>query len=367
MTGCVIPFTGLARQHNTLREEILAVTDKVLSSGVLMSGPYTEQLEQWLCQRNRVAHAVTCHSGTQALELIAEYFRADFPLLANSPPCVAIPALTYPATANAFVRQGWTVEFVDVDSQGLIDLSAVHDDRVAAVVLVGLYGQSIAHIGHFDAWRRFLGMSVGIFEDAAQHWLSADCTRMGVASAISFDPTKNLPASGNGGAVVTNNADFAAWCQQQRQHGLPNHNTAGTNSRMSELDCAHVLVRTQYLDAWQDRRRVIAHYYLDQLRDLPVRCLIADQDFAFHCFHKFVIDLDARDHLYAHLARAGIETRVHYAEPVSDLGVMRQFDAPNMMSRAHALSRRVLSLPIYPELSDTEAEEVMRQVRAFFA
>lgn len=366
MTGYVIPFTGLTRQHNSLREEILAVTDRVLSSGVLMSGEYTEQFEQWLCQRNRVDHAITCHSGTQALELIAEYYREDYRTL-EIPSCVAIPALTYPATANAFLRQGWTIEFVDVDHQGIIDLSAVRDDRVTAVVLVGLYGQSISHIGHFDAWRRFLGMGVTLFEDAAQHWLSADCTRMGAASAISFDPTKNLPASGNGGAVVTHNADFAQWCRAQRKHGLPNHNTAGTNSRMSELDCAHLLVRSRHLDAWQARRKAIAHYYRDQLRDLPVRCLIEDQDFAFHCFHKFVIDLDARDHLHAHLARAGIETRIHYAEPVSDLGIMRQFTAPNMMSHAHALSRRVLSLPIYPELTDAEAEEVMRQVRAFFS
>lgn len=366
MTGCVIPFTGLIRQHNSLREQILEVTDSVLTSGALMDGEYTQRFEQWLCQRNRIEHAITCHSGTQALEFIAEFYRRDLEDMGIH--CsIAVPALTYPATANAFARQGWNIEFVDVDGQGIMDLSRVPDQRVTAMVLVGLYGAAITHVGAIDAWRRFLGMNVTVFEDAAQHWLAADCTRIGRASAISFDPTKNLPASGNGGAVITSDKDFAEWCRSQRRHALPNHATAGTNSRMSELDCAHLLVRTQHLDAWQSRRRTIAHYYRGRLQGLPLRCLINDDNLHAHCFHKFVIDLDARDHLYAHLARVGIETRVHYAEPVSDLGIMRQFTAPDMMSHAHALSRRVLSLPIYPELTDSEVEYVTDQVRAFFA
>lgn len=366
MTGFVIPFTGLARQHNTLREEILAATDAVLSSGVLMSGEWTQKFEQWLCQRNRVEHAITCHSGTQALEFIAEFYRESFSSLGLT--CtIAVPALTYPATANAFVRQGWGVEFVDVDECGIMDLSGVPDQRIGALVLVGLYGAAITNIGYFDSWRRFLGMGVTVFEDAAQHWLSAGCTRIGRATAISFDPTKNLPASGNGGAVLTADADFAQWCRSQRQHGLPGHNSAGTNSRMSELDCAHLMVRTRHLDRWQERRRSIANYYRAQLRNLPVRCLVTDDNATYHSFHKFVIDLDARDLLYAHLARAGVETKVHYSDPISDLGVLRQFGGPNMLSRAHALSRRVLSLPIYPELSDTEAEYIMNQVQAFFS
>jgi len=184
----VIPFTGLARQHNNLRQQILEVTDSVLTSGALMEGRYTQEFEQWLCQRNRIEHAITCHSGTQALEFIAEFYHNDLQALGMT--CsIAVPALTYPATANAFVRHGWNIEFVDVDAQGIMDLSRVPDQRVSAMVLVGLYGAAITNIGGLDAWRRFLGMGVTVFEDAAQHWLAADCTRIGRASAISFDPT----------------------------------------------------------------------------------------------------------------------------------------------------------------------------------
>jgi len=107
MTGSLsIPFTGLKKQYNQLRTEILDITDEVYRSGQLMSGNYTAEFENWLAKRNHSKYAITCHSGTQALEIIAEYYRTKISI---NPPRVVVPSMTYVATAHAFIRAGWEV------------------------------------------------------------------------------------------------------------------------------------------------------------------------------------------------------------------------------------------------------------------
>ena len=363
MTGSKIPFTGLKRQYTDLREELLAATDAVMSSGVLMDGTYTQELEQWLAQRNRSRHAITCHSGTSALECIAEFYATEAGM--PNPPRALIPSLTYTATANAFMRAGWEIEFGDVDANGIIDLRRIDtSSSLQAVILVGLYGASIGHLGSLQVWKKLKFHEIMLIEDAAQHWLANDSVRLGIASAISFDPMKNLPASGNGGAVITSDSTLWEFAQQWRNNGKHNHDNTGTNSRMSEIDCSHILVRSRYIDQWQQRRARIAHYYIKRFAGSSVRSLIDAENILGHSFHKFVIDSDHRDRIKSRLAEQGIETRIHYAQPLHEVSVFRQWPGPGMLSNASALSRRILSLPCYPEMTDAEVETVADQVLA---
>jgi dTDP-4-amino-4,6-dideoxygalactose transaminase len=117
-TGLTIPFTGLRKQYNNLRQEILNVTDEVLRSGVLMDGNYTAEFTNWLIKKNLSKYSQLCHSGTQALEIIALYFSQRIGI---QPPTVVIPALTYPATANAWIRAGWRIHILDTDNYGQMD------------------------------------------------------------------------------------------------------------------------------------------------------------------------------------------------------------------------------------------------------
>ena len=185
MTGLNIPFTGLKKQYNNLRTEILDVTDEVLRSGQLMSGNYTAEFENWLAKKNQSKYAVTCHSGTQALEAIAAYYKLQ--LTSTTIPTVAIPSMTYVATANAFLQAGWNIYIADTDNYGLLDKKRIPFElSVQATVLVGLYGASVNKLeGKF--WATDI-----IIEDGAQHWLANDGQRFGNATAISFDPMKNL-------------------------------------------------------------------------------------------------------------------------------------------------------------------------------
>ena len=352
MNGLKIPFTGLKKQYNTLRTEILDATDEVLRSGQLMAGNYTAEFENWLAKKNHSKYAVTCHSGSQALEIIAEYYRLQSSI---NPPRVVVPAMTYVATANAFIRAGWEIYIADTDTHGLLDKKKIPQDlSVQATVLVGLYGAAVNG-------NRFWATDL-IIEDGAQHWLADGCNRVGNATAISFDPMKNLNAYSNGGAVVTDDIDLLEFAREWCNNGKPKHTSIGTNSRMSEVESAQMMVKTKYIDTWQARRKNISLYWIGRLKNTGIRSLINTQNFETHCYHKFVIDIDRRDIVSRNLAIKGIETRVHYREPLHELSAYSDYTSPDILSVASALSRRVLSLPIYPELSDLEVEYIIDSV-----
>ena len=353
-TGLTIPFTGLRKQYNNLRSEILEVTDEVLRSGQLMNGNYTAEFENWLAKKNGVGFAVLCHSGTQALEIIAQFYAEQ---MGVNPPTVIVPALTYPATANAWIRAGWNIYILDTDHNGQMDYKKLpHDVSYQAVCLVGLYGHSINR-----QWQDHYGNIT--VEDAAQHWLSDKCQRVGESSAISFDPTKNFANYGNGGAIVTLSDDMYHFAKDMINNGKHhNHSEVGTNSRMSEVDCAQMMVKTQHLDAWQARRGIIAKHWIDRLKNSAARSLIDDTNFDRHCYHKFVIETTSRDALQRDLALRKIETKIHYSEPLQELPAYQHYSGPDMLAASYALSRRCLSLPIYPELTDLEVEYVIDQV-----
>ena len=352
MNGLKIPFTGLKKQYNNLRTEILDATDEVLRSGQLMQGNHTAEFENWLAKKNHSKYAITCHSGSQALEIIAEYYRLQSSV---TPPRVVVPAMTYVATANAFIRAGWEVYIADTDYHGLLDKKKIPNElSIQATVLVGLYGAAV----NAD---RFWGTDL-IIEDGAQHWLANKGNRVGNACAISFDPMKNLNAYGNGGAVVTDDLDLLEFAREWTNNGKPNHTSIGTNSRMSEIECAQMMVKTQHIDAWQARRANICLYWMGRLKNTGIRSLIDVHNFETHCYHKFVIDVDHRDILQRNLAIKGIETKIHYREPLHELPAYSNYHGPDILSVASALSRRVLSLPLYSELSDLEVEYIIDSV-----
>ncbi len=355
----MIPFFGLAKQYKNLKIELLDATDLVLRSGTLMNGEYTSNFETWLAIRTNTMYSVTVHSGTQALEIIAKWSRQEHDNYIEDPdikPVVKIPNITYVATLNAFINAGYEVELIDTDKNGLmIATENVLDDFIKHRCAVGLYGAN----PHVNTTTGLMNDIV----DGAQHWLVAD--DIGQGMAISFDPTKNLPASGNGGAIVTNDRSLYDYAYSYRSNGKHEHETAGTNSRMSEQECAQLLVRAKYIDKWQWRRKEIRHYYLDEFKNIDLRCL--SRDHIVHADQKFVVYSGKRDELQKHLSDAGIEVKVHYPHSLSELPLAKKIKIkPDMLSTSVMLTKGLLSLPIYPELSDSEVEFISKTVKQFF-
>lgn len=348
-----IPHFGLQRQYRNLKDELLDATDRALSTGQLVGGKYTRDFESWLAVKTQANFAITVHSGSQALEIIARYTLLKLHKENNkTTPTIKIPNLTYPATLNAFLNAGWKVQLVDTDKYGIINT-----DPSVYTCLVGLYGRKPwAHLKYRNVFSCIV--------DGAQHWLCADGD-VGSGMAISFDPTKNLPSSGNGGAIVTNNVELYKFAIDYRDNGKStDFSHLGTNSKMSEQDCAQLLVRKKYIDYWQDRRHEIANYWIDCFRDLPLRCL--NDTIGPHAHQKFVMYMPDRNSLHTHLITDGVESKIHYDYTLGDLPVSKNLVKPDMLSTSVMLSRGVLSLPLYPELTDEEVEYIMEKVKSFF-
>ena len=343
-----IPHFGLQRQYKNLKEELLDATDRALSTGQLVGGKYTKEFESWLAVKTKTKYAITVHSGSQALEIIARHKLAWHYTDNKHVPIIKLPNLTYPATLNAFINAGWKVELVDTDRYGIIDTK--FDTYCCAV---GLYGRK--------PWpKKEISDSHYAIVDGAQHWLCANGD-VGAGMAISFDPTKNLPSSGNGGAIVTNDEALDKFAANYKDNGKStDFGVLGTNTKMSEQDCAQILVRTKYIDEWQERRHEIANYWIDCFKDLPLRCLT--DTIGPHAHQKFVVYLPDRNSLHTHLLTNGIESKVHYEYTLGDLPISKNLVKPDMFGTSVMLSRGVLSLPIYPELTDDEVKYIMEKV-----
>lgn len=347
----MIPHFGLKRQYQYkhLRDELLDATDRVLSSGQFLDGKYTRDFENWLCVETKSDYSITVHSGTQALEIIAAF------RYSSGHSSVIIPNVTYPATLNAFLNHDYAIKISDTDKYGI--MVEDYPDTTHNYCLVGLYGRKPWHdVGFLD--------SPNFIVDGAQHWLVAD-GEIGIGMSISFDPTKNLPSTGNGGAIVTNDKDLYDYAVLVRNNGKPNFDFAGTNTKLSEQDCAHLLVRAQYIDYWQERREQIRQYYCRELREY-VRCL-SDDDVP-HANQKFVVyEPERRNSLHTHMLTSGIETKVHYDYTLSELILSDEIaDKPTPISASYMLMKGVLSLPIYPELTDSEVEFITHKVKEFY-
>ena len=184
---------------------------------------------------------------------------------------------------------------------------------------------------------------------------------------LSFDPTKNFNNYGSGGMILTDDFEHYEICRNLRDNGKIIHEAPGTNSKMSEADCAQMLVKLNYFDEWQRRRKEIAEYYIDQLYQY-VDIIMPGPDVE-HAWHKFVIRTDNRSALMHNLSINGIETKVHYEYALYDLGVGYNYVdySHNLYTETSAFTRECMSLPIYPELTDAEVESIVDHIKRYMS
>jgi dTDP-4-amino-4,6-dideoxygalactose transaminase len=350
MSGYKIPFVDLRRQYEDLREEILDQMDSVFLSGQMLDGPMTRAFENAMAKRCHRRHAITVNSGTQAICLA---------LMAMTPPRndgVMIPAVSFVATKNAVDILGRNSHVVDVDDQGLLDVRSIDiaplKKKIGIMMYVNLYGNMVDQ-DKIRMYTEFFNEGLLTIEDAAQsfgaYWDDQPSGSFGDASILSFDPMKNLPNYGSGGMVLTDDDLLANEIRNFKDNGkLSGFQIPGTNSKMNEADCAAMMVKLGHFDAWQARRAEIAEYYDSRLADYVSLPQINPR--VTPSWHKYVIQTPERDALQQYLFDHGVETKIHYAEPFAPL------------SNAIYLCDRVLSLPIYPEMTDSEVETVAELV-----
>ena len=353
------------RQHGALRAELISAAERVLTSCRFILGPEVASLESELAALCGTRHGIGVNSGTDALVLALKAVGV------GAGDEVITPAFSFVASASAVVMVHALPVFVDIDpitynlDPALVARAVT--TRTRAIVAVHLYGQPAAMDAITDLAR---ARGLAVIEDAAQAVGAAYAGRpagsWGDAACLSFYPTKNLAACGDGGMVLTARDDVAEAVRRLRDHGSSRkyeHVELGYSSRLDELQAAFLRVKLRHLRVWNDRRRDIGARYRELLEGAPL-ALAQERAPAHHIYHQFTVRTPKRDALVAALADAGVGTAVHYPIPVPAQPLFAVPDVDRAFPNAARAAAEVLSLPCFPELLDAEVRDVADAVRA---
>ncbi len=363
-----IPYLDLIAQMRPLRKEIDAAIARTLDNCSFCLGPDVAQFEKDFARYCGGEHCVAFNSGTSALHvamLLLNVGRDDEVITTPS---------SFVATSWAISYVGAKPVYVDVDDATFnLDPKRVEraiTPRTKAVLPVHLYGQSADLEPLLEICRRH---KLPLVEDAAQaHGATYQGKRIGTFGAIScfsFYPGKNLGAYGEGGALVTNSAAYAARARALREHGSTKryyHDEIGFNYRMEGMQGAILGVKLKHLDAWTEGRRRVAQRYTELLADTPLQ-LPKQADYGESAWHLYVVRHPQRDALKKHLEENHIGCALHYPLPLhlqkayAHLGY-KEGDFPV----AEKAARQCLSLPIYPELTEPQIQCVSQVIHEFF-
>jgi dTDP-4-amino-4,6-dideoxygalactose transaminase len=367
----MVPFIDLTRQYRTIENEILSAVERVFEKGRFILGEEVSAFEKEFARHCGVRYGVGVNSGTDAL-----YLALKAAGIGKGDEVITV-ANSFIASALAISFTGAKPIFVDIapgtytmDPDGLEDLLRKRRGRtIKAILPVHLYGHpaDMSSIGKIA--NRY---HLTVIEDACQaHGAELKGRKIGSFGAMgcfSFYPTKNLGAYGDGGMVVTDDKKLYERLKLLRCYGEKKkyeHILQGGNSRLDEVQAAILRVKLKYLDRWNGQRREKALIYKKKIEEAGVVCPV-EKEGSFHVYHLFVIRAKRRNSLQAFLKEKGIETLIHYPVPIhlqkayKDLGHQRG-DLPV----TERYSREVLSLPFFPDITDSEMDEVATQIKLF--
>lgn len=364
-----VPLLDLKAQHATIRDEVVAAMMRVVDDQTFILGDPVERLEQEVAQLSNTKHAIGCANGTDAILLS---LRA---LGVGAGDEVITTPFTFFATAGAIHNVGARAVFADIDPVSFNlnpdAAAAVQTSKAKAVIPVDLFGQ-MAEL------ERFGGMNIPVVEDAAQsigacREIEGRKTRAGERATVgtfSFFPSKNLGGYGDGGMIVTQDDEIALRLRKLRVHGglrTYHHEMVGYNSRLDALQAVVLSAKLPHLQGWSAARRDHARYYNDAFADLGgVRTPAIDKRNE-SIYNQYTIRVEKRDKLHDHLKSKGIGSAIYYPVP---LHLQPCFDYLGYKKGAFPESEKaaeeVISLPVYPELTRAQQDEVVDAVRDFY-
>lgn len=362
-----VKFVNIAAQFNSLKDEILKKIDDICQSGSFILGNELKEFERNFASYCGCRYAVGVANGTDALFLVMKALG-----IGSGDEVITAPN-SFLATAGAVIAAGAKPVFADVRDDYNIDPNKIEEaitGRTKAIMPVHLTGRPADMSAILDIAKRH---DLYVIEDAAQSvgasYNGKKAGSFGIAGCFSFHPLKTLNAYGDGGAITTNDTTLYEKLVKIRNHGLKNRDECdvwGYNSRLDNLQAAILNVKLRYLDGWNKRKREMAAMYGERLRGVvkvPV-----DAQSEEPVYHTFIVQCERRDELMQHLLKLGVETKMHYPIPIhlqeaASLLGYKKGDFPV----AEAQAKKILSLPIYPELSDEELEAVCNAVRSFYS
>jgi dTDP-4-amino-4,6-dideoxygalactose transaminase len=363
----IVPFVDLVGQHTAMRDQLLDAVRNVLNHGQFILGPEVSEFEKRFSQYCGVHYAVGVASGTDALFLSLRALN-----IGPGDEVITAPN-SFLASASAIVLAGARPVFVDVTNDYNLDpflIGKVINKRSKAIMPVHLTGRPARMDEILDIAGRH---GLAVIEDAAQavgaEFYGKRVGSFGITGCFSLHPLKNLNACGDGGIITTNDETIYRYLLEARNHGLRSRNRLhfwSPNSRLDTIQAAMLLEKMQYLDEWTESRRSNARFYQERLGDMVE--VPTDKSYERSVYHTFVIQTENRDNLRSYLAGKGIETGIHYPisihlqEAAHRLGYKRG-DFPV----AERQAGRILSLPIWPGMSEEQLATVVKAICDFFA
>ena len=367
----MVPFLDLKIQQDVTNDEIRSKFDDIIKNTGFILGPHVEEFENRFKELQEAKYCIGVSSGTAALQI------ALMAAGIGQNDKVIIPVNTFIATAEAASMVGAIPVFVDCDEYYNLDIAAatraIEKDRsLKAIIPVHLYGQP-ANLGEICLLANKYKLT--IIEDCCQAHLAAiDNSHVGNAGAFgafSFYPGKNLGAYGEAGALTTNDETLYEKARMLRQHGeieRYHHKIIGHNFRMEAFQGAVLATKAKYIQGWTENRRHNAGLYTELLLDIDEIRTPEELEGTYCVYHLYVIRTERRDALKAYLQQKGIATAIHYPVPIHlqpAYGFLGHSEGA--FPYAEHASATILSLPMYPELTEKQIRYVVENIRRFFA
>ena len=365
----MIPFVDLRLQYESIQQEIDQAVKEVFTNAQFIGGEPVEKFENDFAALFGVNHCIGTGNGTDSLYLILKALGVG---LGDE---VITPAFSCMPSAECITLTGGTVVFAEVDEKHYTlnpaDVERKITPKTKAVIAVHLYGQAAAVTQLKEICDKH---KIFLVEDCAQAHLTKENNHLagtvGIASAFSFYPTKNLGAYGDAGCVLTQDAQLAEKIRRLANHGAlkkDDHRIEGTNSRLDTLQAAILSVKLRHLQKWNARRIEIAALYSSLLQDVSALAIPLVRKNTTHTFHLYVIQTVKRDALKKYLAEKGIETIVHYPEALPFTQAYKSKDHKLIEFPVSAqLQHKSLSLPVHPGLTHEQVTFIARNIHDYF-
>lgn len=366
----IVPFYNIDRYYHDNREAILKIADKIFTSGKVLEGDDIKRLEDKLASFCGRKFAVTTGSCTDAL-----YFSLCACGIQPGDE-VIVTGFSFIASVSPVLRAGAIPVFTDIDphhfTMDISRLEAKITPNTKAIIAVHLFGQmlNIAKVADIAAKHH-----LKLIEDAAQalgsEYNGTKAGSTGACSCFSFDPSKIISAFGNGGALLTDDEEIYLKAMALRYHGKNaedgDFKFPGYNSRMSSLQAAMMCYQLDDINRIIYERNKVANKYAHGLNDIQQLTLPSRMNSIINIYHKYVIKVHRRDELLRHLKSNGVEVMVHYGKALFEYGMFsgHSYNAENII-HIHEVKKKVLSLPLYPELTDEETDYIIMKIREFY-
>jgi dTDP-4-amino-4,6-dideoxygalactose transaminase len=360
-----VPFVDLHAQYLSIKEEIDEAIAAVIRESAFIRSRFVTDFEQQFARAVGVNRCVSCANGTDAIYILMKGFGI------KPGDEVITTAHSWISTSETITQAGGQVVFCDTDAETFtIDPALIEckiTSRTVGIIPVHLYGQPADMDPILEIARRH---NLWVIEDCAQAHMAQYKGRkvgtMGHAASFSFYPGKNLGAMGDAGAITTNDAALADWCEAYARHGgKGEHKIEGINSRLDGLQAAILSAKLPHLGRWTQARQRVAAQYDRLFSSVSAVCTPVVAAGRSHVYHLYVIRLENRDAVQRHLNDVGIATMLNYSKALPYYpAYARLAHTPADFPRAHHNQTRILSIPIFPEMTDSMVKHVVSTIEA---